>query len=126
MTHGSDQLCRIALLTLIILQTVMLGSLYAGVAPHPPAKIPLFAIAPFLAVSLSAAAGALVAGLNNGKLGRTLAVLAALCALLSFGPQKYFDAQFHLIWPAVIAGQVASLAVIYCALRLARHNTHAS
>jgi uncharacterized membrane protein len=126
MTHNSDQLYRIALLTLIILQTVMLGSLYAGVAPHPPAKIPLFAIAPFLAVSLSAAAGALVAGPRNGKLGRTLAVLAALGALLSFGPQKYFDAQFHLIWPAVIAGQVASAVVIFCALRSVRGNEQPS
>jgi hypothetical protein len=126
MTHSSGQLCRVALLTLIILQTVMLGSLYAGVAPHPPAKIPLFAIAPFLAVSLSAAAGALVAGLQDGKLGRALAVLAALCALLSFGPQKYFDAQFHLIWPAVIAGQAASAAVIICAFRPVRANEQLS
>ena len=57
---------------------------------------------------------------------RRLPVLAALGALLSFGPQKYFDAQFHLIWPAVIAGQVASAAAIYCALRPVRNNKHAS
>ncbi len=33
-------------------------------------------------------------------------------ALLSYGPQKYLDAQFSLIWPAVIAGQVAAVALI--------------
>ena len=113
----TQRLSHIALATLIILQTVMLGSLYAGVAPHPPATIPLFAIAPFLAVALSVAAGAMIAGPATSTTGRILAVLAAACALLSFGPQKYADAQFHLIWPAVITGQIASVGILYCVLR---------
>ena len=36
-----------ALATLIILQVVMLGALYAQIAPHPPATVAPFAIAPF-------------------------------------------------------------------------------
>lgn len=36
---------------------------------------------------------------------------AALMALVSFGPQKYFDAQFDLIYPAVILGQIAALVI---------------
>jgi hypothetical protein len=40
-----------------------------------------------------------------------LSVLAALMALVSFGPQKYFDAQFSLIYPAVLLGQFASLVI---------------
>ena len=36
-------------------------------------------------------------------------------ALLSYGPQKYLDAQFALIWPAVITGQIAAVALIVLA-----------
>lgn len=100
-----------ALACLILLQAVMLGSLYAGVAPHPPATTPLFAIGPFLGASLSAAVAALILGPAESRAGRVLAALAALAALVSFGPQKYWDAQFSLIWPAVLAGQVAAGAV---------------
>lgn len=100
-----------ALSVLIILQLVMLGALYAQVPPHPPATIPLFAIAPFLAVALATAAAALIVGPVAGWTGRALSLLAALMALLSFGPQKYLDPQFPMIWPAVLAAQVAVIAV---------------
>lgn len=100
-----------ALSALIILQLVMLGALYAQVPPHPPATIPLFAIAPFLAVALATAAAALIVGPVAGRTGRALSLLAALMAMLSFGPQKYVDPQFPMIWPAVLAAQVAAIAV---------------
>ena len=100
-----------ALSALIILQLVMLGALYAQVPPHPPATIPLFAIAPFLAVALATAAAALIVGPVAGRTGRALSLLAALMAMLSFGPQKYVDPQFPMIWPAVLAAQVAVIAV---------------
>jgi hypothetical protein len=95
---------------LIILQTVMLASLYAGVAPHPPAATPLFGIGPFLGAALSAAVAALILGPSGA--GRGMAGLAAMAALVSFGPQKYLDPQFGLIWPAVLAGQVAAAVVL--------------
>lgn len=100
-----------ALSALIILQLVMLGALYAQVPPHPPAAIPLFAIAPFLAVALATAAAALIVGPLASRTGKALSLLAALMAMLSFGPQKYLDPQFPLIWPAVLAAQVAVIAV---------------
>lgn len=100
-----------ALSVLIILQLVMLGALYAQVPPHPPATISLFAIAPFLAVALATAAAALIVGPVAGRTGRALSLLAALMAMLSFGPQKYVDPQFPMIWPAVLAAQVAVIAV---------------
>ncbi len=101
-----------ALAALIVLQLTMLGALFAQSAPHPPATIPLFGIAPFLAAALSAAAAAIIIGPLESTPGRVLSVLAALMALLSYGPQKYLDAQFALIWPAVITGQIAAIAVI--------------
>lgn len=115
MTSRHTSHANAALSTLIVLQLTMLAALFAQSAPHPPATISLFAIAPFLAAALSAATAALVVGPLDSAAGRVLSVLAALMALLSYGPQKYLDAQFALIWPAVIAGQVAAVAVIWLA-----------
>ncbi|WP_425037463.1 hypothetical protein [Primorskyibacter sp. S187A] len=101
-----------ALAALIVLQGIMLSALYADVDPHPPLRTPLFGIAPFLGASLAIALGAIIIGPLTSRSGQVLAVLAALLALLSFGPQKYFDAQFNLIWPAVILGQIAAASLI--------------
>lgn len=105
-----------ALTALIILQVVMLLALYAGVQPHPPATIRLFGIAPFLGATLAITSAALIIGPARGVPGRGLSLLAAATALVSFGPQKYFDAQFPMIWPAVLTGQIAAAVVIYGAL----------
>lgn len=101
-----------ALTALILLQLVMLSALYAGIAPHPPVATPLFGMAPFLAASFAVAFSAILLGPLSGKAGRVLSGLAVVLALVSFGPQKYFDAQFALIWPAVIAGQIAAITVL--------------
>ncbi|MDX5403246.1 MAG: hypothetical protein LPK02_13665 [Rhodobacterales bacterium] len=106
----SERPRQAALACLILLQAVMLASLYAGVAPHPPAATPLFGIGPFLGASMSAAVAALILGPSSA--GRVLAGLAAMAALVSFGPQKYLDPQFPLIWPAVLSGQVAAGVVL--------------
>jgi hypothetical protein len=111
MTHPERQTSA-ALVTLITLQLIMLSALYAGIKPHPPVATPLFGIAPFLGASVSVALSALIVSPLASAAGRTLSVLAAVMALLSFGPQKYLDAQFGLIWPAVIFGQIAA-AVIF-------------
>ena len=107
---STDRPNQAALACLILLQTVMLASLYVGVAPHPPASTPLFGIGPFLGASLSAAVAALILG--PSRAGRVLAGLAAMAALVSFGPQKYLDPQFPLIWPAVLSGQVAAGVIL--------------
>ena len=103
---------RTALSALILLQLVMLSALYAGIAPHPPVATPLFGMAPFLAASFAVAFSAILLGPLSGRAGRILSGLAVVLALVSFGPQKYFDAQFSLIWPAVISGQIAAITVL--------------
>lgn len=107
----SDRDANAALATLILLQLIMLSALYAGIRPHPPETTPLFGIAPFLGASLSIALSAMIVMPLATAVGRTLSSLAAVMALVSFGPQKYFDAQFGLIWPAVMLGQVAALVI---------------
>lgn len=107
-----DLPARAALCSLITLQAVMLAALFSGVAPHPPAATPLFGIAPFLAAALAAASSALVLGPHRGRAGPILSAVSALTALVSFGPQKFFDPQFALIWPAVLAGQFAAAVLL--------------
>ncbi len=107
----SDRQAMAALATLILLQLIMLSALYAGIRPHPPVATPLFGIAPFLGASVSIALAAIILQPLALAPGRALSLLAALMALVSFGPQKYFDAQFALIWPAVILGQIAALVI---------------
>ena len=100
-----------ALTMLIVLQAIMLSALYAGIKPHPPIATPLFGIAPFLGAAMSVALAAIILQPLNSTAGKALSLLAAVMALASFGPQKYFDPQFALIWPAVISGQLASLTI---------------
>ena len=102
---------RAALATLFILQTVMLGALYAGVPPHPPQTIPLFAMAPLLGAALSlCSAGFMLA--DHPRASGPLSALATLAALVSFGPQKYLDPAFPMIWPAVITAQAACAVLL--------------
>ncbi|MCB1454809.1 MAG: hypothetical protein KDJ48_13235 [Nitratireductor sp.] len=110
MQHTSRHVLA-SLTVLIALQLIMLSALYAGIRPHPPEVTPLFGIAPFIGASISIALAAIIVKPTSNATGRTLSVLAALAALVSFGPQKYGDAQFGLIWPAVIAGQIAALVI---------------
>ncbi|OWU85659.1 hypothetical protein ATO6_01645 [Oceanicola sp. 22II-s10i] len=112
----TDRPVSAALAALVLLQLVMLGALYAGVPPHPPQATPVFGIAPFLGAAVAACAASLVLGTGT-RAGRGLAGLAALMALASFGPQKYLDAQFPLIWPAVIAAQISVLTIGYRLVR---------
>ena len=106
-----------ALAALIALQVIMLTALYAGVQPHPPTTTPLFGIAPFLGASISIAMAALILGPLNGADGKTLSAMAALLALLSFGPQKYLDFQIALIWPAVVLGQLSAIVIAFHVVR---------
>ena len=108
----NERLTNSALATLATLQIVMLAALFTKTAPHPPLTTPLFGIAPFLGASLSVVVAAIILGPLQSTMGRCLALTAVVLALVSFGPQKYFDAQFHLIWPAVIFGQIAALLII--------------
>lgn len=116
MTQTPFRTTSAALATLIVLQGIMLGSLYAGVAPHPPQATPLFGMGPFLGAALSAAVAALVLHPQSGA-GRWLALVAAVLAAVSFGPHKYVDAQFPAIWPAVITAQLAIVVICVNALR---------
>lgn len=109
-----------ALSALIVLQLVMLFSLYADVSPHPPASTPLFGLGPFIGAAIAAALASIILGPMSAAGGRILCGLATVLALVSFGPQKYFDAQIGQIWPAVVTGQAAGVYLLTALLSQAR------
>lgn len=101
-----------ALLVLVVLQLVMLGSLFAQLPPHPPRTIPFFALGPFLGASVAIAAAAMVLGAAGTGAGKVMSLVAAAAALISFGPQKWLDPAIGEIWPAVLVAQIAVLVLI--------------
>lgn len=106
-------LIRACLLALAILQFLMLLALMARLPPHPPEATVLFAMGPFLAASISLAVAASMIHGSPGATAPSAAGLAALAALLSFGPQKYADPAISQIWPAVVLGQAAAALILW-------------
>jgi len=122
-TTAHTPAARAALTALILVQAVMLASLMAGLEPHPPRAIALFAMGPFLASALATAAAALMMGATAGRAGRVLSLIAALQAMLSFGPQKWLDPNIAEIWPAVLTAEVAAVVLAVACLRGSRRRT---
>ncbi|WP_371170893.1 hypothetical protein [Aliiroseovarius sp. 2305UL8-7] len=117
MNNRLNQTALAGLTMLIILQAIMLMSLYAGIPPHPPATIPLGGIAPILAAGFAASGAAIVLGPTTSNIGRAFAILAVAIAMLSFGPQKYLNVQLPLIWPAVVLGQISAAMIVVSMFR---------
>lgn len=110
-----------AIVVLLALTGVMLLALFSRTVPHPPLEVPPFALGPFLGASLAIGAAAFHLLGQGARYGGTLAVLFALTALVSFGPQKYFDPAFSRIWPAVITAQIAVIVILtWCIIALRR------
>lgn len=114
-----------ALASLVILQLVMVFSLFAKVPPHPPETIPISGIGPLIGVSVAVALSAIIVGPTKDIAGRILSVLAVVLAFISFGPQKYVDPQFPLIWPAVISAQLAALVILISVFARQKGENHA-
>jgi len=112
----SNRIDYAALAILIILQSLMLASLYTLTEPHPPLTIPLFALAPFLSASIALAAAAAILGPASDRPGRAVCAVAAITALVSFGPHKWLDPAIALIWPAVALAQIACAVLLVRAL----------
>ncbi len=107
-----------AIVVLLTLTGIMVLSMVTKTPPHPPLEIPPFALGPFFGASLAFGFAALSISKENQRLGAFLAALFAVTALVSFGPQKYFDPAFSRIWPAVITAQIAAIAVFFCNYRI--------
>ncbi|MDH3236378.1 MAG: hypothetical protein OEQ29_22880 [Alphaproteobacteria bacterium] len=101
-----------AILVLLVLTGVMLLALFSRTTPHPPLEVPPFALGPFLGASLAIGAAAFHLVCQGARHGGALALFFALTALVSFGPQKYFDPAFSRIWPALIVAQIAVVVIV--------------
>ena len=100
-----------AVAVLLVLTGAMLLAMFTRTEPHPPLEVEPFALGPFLAASLAIGAAAYGLAVRGMRFAMVVALLFALTALVSYGPQKYVDPAFPKIWPAVIVAQ-AAIAVI--------------
>lgn len=112
MSSSASRTCRASLGVLLVLQIVMLAALFTETPLHPPLAIPLFGLGPFLGASIAVAVAAFQLGDATTRAGRVASLLAGALALLSFGPQKWFDPAFGGIWPAVVLAQLAIIALV--------------
>ena len=105
------QIAVSSLAGLIILKSVLLGSLWAQVQPHPPARV-----GPFIAASLSLAIVSIPLVWWRSKIGYTTAIIVGLLGLVSFGPHKFFAESANQLFPAIVVGTVLSVALIISAI----------
>ncbi len=108
---SADCYSAAAVAILLVLTSVMLLAMFTRTEPHPPFEVTPFALGPFLAASLAMGTAAYVLIARGAQAGIWIALLFALTALVSYGPQKYFDPAFSRIWPAVILAQAAVAAI---------------
>ena len=109
--QAGDGYTATAVATLLVLTGAMQLAMFTRTEPHPPLEVEPFALGPFLAASLATGAAAHGLAIRGARFAMAVALLFALTALASYGPQKYVDPAFPKIWPAVIVAQVA-IAVI--------------
>ena len=111
--HACEDRCTAAaIMALVVLTSVMLLAMFTRTEPHPPLEVAPFALAPFLAASLAIGVAAYVLVASGARFATATAVLFALTALVSYGPQKYFDPALPKIWPAVIVAQSAVVVIL--------------
>ena len=113
----SIQIAVSSLTGLFFLNGVLLGSLWAQVQPHPPARV-----GPFIAASLSLAVLSIPLVWWRNKTGYTISIIVGLLGLVSFGPQKLFAASAGELFPAILVGTVLSVALIISAVACWRKN----
>ena len=101
------QIAVSSLAGLIILKSVLLGSLWAQVQPHPPARV-----GPFIATSLSLAVVSMPLFWWRNKIGYITSIIVGLLGLVSFGPHKFFSESVDQIFPAIVIGTILSVVLI--------------
>ena len=119
LNRAGDGYTAAAVAALLVLTGAMLLAMFTRTEPHPPLEVEPFALGPFLAASLAIGAAAYGLAVRGMRFAMVMALLFALTALASYGPQKYVDPAFPKIWPAVIVAQAAIAVILGRAVYLA-------
>ena len=97
-----------SLLGLIVLNCVMLGALFAQVAPNPPGKF-----GPYIGATIALAVLSLPLVYWRNKIGYICSTIVGLMCLMSLGPQKFFiEKTANLLSPVIILGSTLSVVII--------------
>ncbi len=96
----------------VLLYAVLMGSLWAQVEPHPPARV-----GPFIAASLCLAVVSIPLVWWRNKIGYIISIIVGVLGLVSFSPLNFFyDESADQIFPAIIVGTVLSVVLIISSL----------
>ncbi len=102
----------------VLLYAVLMGSLWAQVEPHPPARV-----GPFIAASLSLAVVSIPLVWWRNKIGYAISIIVGLLGLASFSPLKFFyDESAGQVLPVIIVGTVLVVALIISSVASWRKN----
>ena len=97
-----------SLIGLIVLNSVMLGALFAQVPPNPPGRF-----GPYIGATLSLALLSLPLIFWRNRIGYISSIVVGLMCLMSLGPQKFFIEQAaNLLFPVIILGSILSFVLI--------------
>ena len=97
-----------SLLGLIVLNCVMLGALFAQVAPNPPGRF-----GPYIGATIALAVLSLPLVYWRNKIGYICSVIDGFMCLMSLGPQKFFiEPTAKLLSPVIILGTILSIVII--------------
>jgi hypothetical protein len=98
---------------LVVLNCVLLGSLWAQVEPHPPARV-----GPFIAASLTLTVISIpLVWWRNKKIGYIISIIVGVLGLVSFSPLKFFyDESAGQVFPVIIVGTVLVVVLLIASI----------
>jgi hypothetical protein len=97
-----------SLIGLIVLNSALLGALFAQVPPNPPGKF-----GPYITATLALAVVSFTLVYWRSRVGYISSIIVGLMCLLSFGPQKFFnEPTANLLAPVIIIGSIFSVLLI--------------
>ncbi len=98
----------VSLAGITVLYSVMFGSLFAQIPPHPPARVGLF-----MAVCLSLAVVSILLVWWRNRVGFISSILVGILSLLSFGPHKFLIYESAIkVFPVIILGTTFCIVLI--------------
>ena len=107
-TSSITQVAISSLFGLIVLNCVMLGALFAQVAPNPPGRV-----GPYIGATIALAVLSLPLVYWRNKIGYICSIIVGFMCLMSLGPQKFFiEPTANLLSPVIILRTILSIVLI--------------
>ncbi len=118
-TSSITQVAISSLFGLIVLNCVMLGALFAQVAPNPPGRV-----GPYIGATIALAVLSLPLVYWRNKIGYICSIIVGFMCLMSLGPQKFFiEPTANLLSPVIILRTILSIVLIIYSIMVWREKS---